>query len=160
VNELKIAILYDSKYGNTKQLAEFMAEQLQEGGHEALLFRTKKTKPAELLACQPEALLVGGPTHMGKPALTLGKYIKKLGKLGQTSTIHKAAVFNCYTGDIVCDAIKNLISDALPQIEIVEKCLPIRTGGENAELWKEVALQNNWKEETSNFISNFLTVLS
>jgi len=66
MNELKIAILYDSKYGNTKKLAEFMAEQLQEGGHEALLFRTKKTKPTELFIFQPEALLVGGPTHIGK----------------------------------------------------------------------------------------------
>lgn len=43
----------------------------------------------------------------------LCKYIKKLGKLGQTSTIRIAPVFNCYTGDIVCNAIKNLISDAL-----------------------------------------------
>ncbi len=158
--KLKIAILYDSKYGNTKQLAEFMAEKIQAGGIDTRLFRTKKTKPKELLAFQPEALLVGGPTHMGKPALTLGRYIKKLGKNGYSSTIHKAAVFNCYTGNIVCNIIQNQISEVLPQIEFLEKSLPIRTAGEKAELWKEVALQNNWEEETINFVSAFLNFLS
>ena len=160
MNKLKIAILYDSKYGNTKQLAEFMAEKIKSSGNEVHLFRTKKSKPKELLAFQPEALLVGGPTHMGKPALTLGRYIKKLGKNVPSSTINKAAVFNCYTGDIVCNIIQNQVSEVLPQIEFLEKSLPIRTGGENAELWKEVALQNNWEEETSNFVSDFLNFLS
>ncbi len=158
--KLKIAILFDSKYGNTKKLAEFMAEKMQTNGYEVRLFRTKKTKAKELLAYQPEAILVGGPTHMGKPALKLVRYIKKLGKNGLSSTIHKAAVFNCYTGDIVCSIIQNQISNALPQIEILEKALPIRTGGENADLWKEVALQKNWEEETSNFLSAFLSYLA
>jgi len=157
---MKIAVLFDSRYGNTKKLAEYMAEKIQASGNEVSLFRTKKTKAKELLAFQPEALLVGGPTHMGKPALTLRKYIKKLGKNGHSSTIHKAAVFNCYTGNIVCDVIQNQISDALPQIEFLEKSLPIRTGGENAELWKEVALQSNWEQETNNFLSAFLNFLA
>ena len=157
---MKIAILYNSKYGNTKTIAEFIVEQIQAGDHEVKLFRTKNTKPTELLAFQPEAILVGGPTHFGRPTSSIGKYIKKLGKLGQTSPIQKAAVFNCYTGDIVCNIIKTQISEALPQIKIFEKSLPIRTGGENGELWKKVALQNNWKEETSDFISGFLSMLS
>ncbi|MFX1476727.1 MAG: flavodoxin domain-containing protein [Promethearchaeota archaeon] len=157
---MKIAILFDSKYGNTKTLAEFMAEKMQARGHEVRLFRTKKTKPKELIEFQPMALLVGGPTHMGKPALTLGRYIKKLGKLGQSSPIHNAAVFNCYTGNIVCNIIQDQLSKALPQIEIFEKSLPIRTGGQNGEIWKEVALQNNWKEEANSFISAFLIFLS
>jgi flavorubredoxin len=159
-NEMKIAILYDSKYGNTKQLAKFLAEKMQAGGHEVQLFRTTETKPAELLAFQPMAILVGGPTHFGKPARTLGKYIKKLGKLGHPSTIHKAAVFNCYTGDDVCKTIQDQISDALPQIEMFEKSLPVRTGGQTGDNWKEVALSNNWKEDASSFLSAFLTFLS
>ena len=157
---MKIAILFDSKFGNTKTLAEYMSEKLKAKGHEVRLFRTKRTKPKELIAFQPVALLVGGPTHMGKPALTLGRYIKKLGKLGQASTIRKAAVFNCYTGNVVCNIIQGQLFKALPQIEVLENTLPIRTGGENAELWKEVALQENWKEETNNFISAFSAALS
>jgi len=157
---MKIAILYDSKFGNTKQLAEFMADKIQVGGHNVQLFRTKKTKPKELLAFQPDAILVGGPTHMGKPALTLGRYIKKLGKLGQSSTIHKAAIFNCYSGNDVCKIIQMQISEVFPNIEIFEKTLPIRTGGENGENWKEISLQKDWKEQAGSFISEYLHILS
>ncbi|TFG26197.1 MAG: hypothetical protein EU532_10455 [Promethearchaeota archaeon] len=157
---MKIAILYDSKYGNTKRLAEFMAEKIQAAGHKVQLLRTTKTKPAKLLTFQPEAILVGGPTHWGRPARTLSKYIKKLGKLGDPSNIHKAAVFNCNTGDDVCKMIQNQISDALPQIEIFEKFLPVRTGGQNGTNWKQVSLPKNWEEEVSSFLSAFLTFLS
>ena len=59
---MKIAILYNSKYRNTQQVAEFLVEKTQAGGHEVLLFRTTETKLADLLAFQPEAILVGGPT--------------------------------------------------------------------------------------------------
>jgi flavorubredoxin len=160
VYEMKIAILYDSKFGNTKQLAEFMAEKMQGGGNEVQLFRTTQTKPAELLAFQPAAILVGGPTHWGRPARTLSKYIKKLGKLGHPSNIRKAAVFNCNTGNDVCKNIQNQISDALPQIEIFEKFLSLRTGGQNETDWKQAALPNNWREDTSIFFSAFLHFLS
>ena len=155
---MKIAILYDSKYGNTKQLAEFLAEKLQTGGHEVQLFRTTKTKPPELLAFQPVAILVGGPTHLGKPARTLSKYIKKLVKLGHKSTIHKAAVFNCHTGNDICKIIQEQISDALPQIEIFEKSLPVDR--RLVDNWKKVILPDGWKENASNFLSAFLTFLS
>lgn len=151
MNEMKIAILYDSKYGNTKQLAEFLEEKIQSRGYEVQLFRTTKAKPKDLIAFQPGAILVGGPTHWGKPARTLSKYIKKLGKFEHKSNIHKAAVFNCHTGDDVCKTIQNRISDALPQIEVFEKSLPIRTGSKNG---------TNWKEEASVFISAFLNFLS
>ena len=158
-NNMKIAILYDSKYGNTKQLAELMAEKVKVDGHECQLFRTTKSKPAELLAFQPETILVGGPTHFGKPTRTLGKYIKKLGKLGHQTTIDKAAVFNCNTGDDICLIIQNQILDIFPQIKIFEKSLPIRTGGENENNWKEVALPMNWKEETSDYTIPLARVL-
>ncbi len=156
---MKIAVLYDSKFVNTKQLAEYMVDKIQAGGHEAQVFRTKKTKPKELLTFQPKALLVGGPTHMGKPALTLVRYIKKLGKLGSSSKIHKAAVFYCYTGNNVCKIIQTHISGVFPEIEIFGKTLPIRTGGQNAENWKEVSLEEDWKDKTGSFISEFLNYL-
>jgi len=157
VNCVKIAILYDSKYGNTKQVAEFLAEKMQAGGYEVRLFRTTETKPADLLAFQPEAILVGSPTHMHKPARTLGQYIKKLGKLGLQSIIQKAAVFNCYTIDDVCQTIQDQISDAFPQIKICEKSLPVDR--KLVDNWKEVVLPNSWKEDASNFLAAFLNFL-
>lgn len=155
---MKIAVLYDSKYGNTKLLAEYLAEYIQAEGHEIQLFRTTETKPADLLAFQPAAILVGGPTHFGKPTRTLGKYVKKLGKVRASLSIHKAAVFNCNTGDDVCKNIKDQISTIFPQVEIMEQSLPIRTGA-TGDNWKEIDLQTNWKEEANTFLSAFLSYL-
>jgi flavodoxin len=155
---MKIGILYDSKYGNTKQVAEFLAEKMQASGHEVQLFRTKQTKPAELLAFQPDAILVGGPTHFGKPTRTLRKYIAKLEHIGQSATIHKAAVFNCHIGDDVCETIQSLISTALPQIKVFEKSLPVNR--KLVDNWKEVVLPENWQKDASSFLSALLHFLS
>lgn len=157
---VKIAILYDSKYGNTKLLAEYLEEKIQEGGHEVKLFRTNKTKPKHLFVFEPEAILVGGPTHFGKPARTLSKYIEKLGKFKQISKIRKVAVFNCYTGDIVCKNIKDQINAVLPETDTLEKSLSIHTGDEKGENWNKIMLQENWKEEADAFISEFLKFIS
>lgn len=157
---MKIAILYDSKFGNTNHLAQFFAEKIQASNHDVQLFRTKVSKPKDVSEFQPMAILVGGPSHFGKPARTLSKYIEKLGKYEISSSIGKAAVFNCNTGSDVCDVIKNQISTAFPNIKIFEKSLPIRTGGETGANWKEIALQNNWEEQANGFISNFLTFIS
>lgn len=152
---MKIAILYYSKYGNTKTVAEFLVKKVQAEGHEGKLFNVKKSKPSELFTFKPDAILAGTPTHFGKPVRSFSKYIQKLGK-DSTSSIQKAAVFNCYTGDDVCSIIQNQITEVLPHIEIFEGTLPIRTGGENGELWKKVALQKNWKDAASSFLSEFL----
>jgi flavodoxin len=151
---MKIAILYDSMFGNTKQLAEFLAEEIQDGNHQIQLFRTKETKPGELLAFQPMAILVGGPTHIGNPARTLGKYIQNLGKLGKEAGIHKAAVFNCNNGTDVCKKIEQKLIKTFPKLALFEKTLPIKTGGQKGPL------PDNWKEDASAFTSAFLAFIS
>ena len=45
---MKIAVLYDSKFGNTKQLAEFLADRLGSSGYEVKTFRTTEIKPTDL----------------------------------------------------------------------------------------------------------------
>ncbi len=154
---MKIAILYESKYGNSKQVAEFLAEKIQESGNFVQIFRATKTKPSQLIAYQPVALIVGGPTHFGKPVRSLTKFLKKLGKLN--SQISKAAVFNCYTGDNVCINIKEQITINLPKIELLEKSLPVCTSADGID-WKKIALPNNWKDDTNAFLSEFMRFLS
>ena len=154
--EMKIVILYDSKYGNTKKLAEYIFQKVKTEGHDVRLFRTIETKPKQLIAFSPEALIVGGPTHFGQPAHKLSNYIKKLAKFTASSTPQYAGVFNCYTGEDVCDVIKNQISAVLPEMKILETTLPIVTGDGSGDNWKKVMLQENWEEETDKFISIFL----
>ena len=154
---MKVAVLFDSKYGNTKQLAEFLAEQLGSSGHEVKNFRTKETEPADLLAFEPEAILVGAPTHVGSPARTLGKYIKKIGKLieeGKSANVKKAATFNCNNGDDVCHKIEKKVSEAIPNIELYDNSLPVQTDGMKGPL------PANWKDLAITFIKGLESFLS
>jgi flavodoxin len=150
---MKIAILYDSKFGNTKKVAEFLAENMQASNHQVRLFRTTETRPQDLILFQQVVMLVGGPTHGRNPAYTLGKYIKNLGKGAQEITIRKAAFFNCNNDTNVYKKIESQILKMLPKIEIYEKSLPIKTGGLRGPL------PDNWKDAASVFISAFLSTL-
>ena len=154
MNKIKVAILYDSKFGNTKQVAEFLTERIQASNHQVRLFRTTETKTQDLLAFQPAVILIGGLTHFRNPARTLGKYIKNLGEPGQESTIRKAAVFNCYSITIVCKRIESQILKVLPKVEIFEKSLPVQIGGQRG------LLSDNWKEDANVFVSAFVTFIS
>ncbi len=154
---MKIALLYDSKFGNTKQLAEFLADQLVSNGYDVQTFRTKKTIPLDLLNFEPEVILVGSPTHGPGPALTLRKYLKNIGKLikaGTPSNIKKAAVFNCNCGRNVCEDIACRVQEILPQLEIYEIHLPIKVGGIRGPL------PATWQTQALEFISGFLSFLN
>ena len=150
---MKVAILYDSKYGNTKKIAEYLADKVNSSGHEVRLFRTGESKPENLLNFIPEVILVGGPTHMGRPARALGKYLKKMGKLikkGSSVNIKKSGVFNCYNNNIVCHKIKNNVADIFTDVEIYENSLPIKVGGMKGPL------PSNWEDDAAAFIAEFL----
>lgn len=154
---MKVAVLFDSKYGNTKQLAEFLAEQLGSSDHEVKTFRTKETEPIDLLAFEPEAILFGAPTHVGSPARTLGKFIRKIGKLieeGTSANVKKAATFNCNNGDDVCHKIAKKVSEAIPKIELYNNSLPVQTGGMKGPL------PANWKDLAITFIKGLESFLS
>ncbi|MFX1295222.1 MAG: flavodoxin family protein [Promethearchaeota archaeon] len=154
---MKVAVLFDSKFGNTKQLAEFFAEQVEISGHEVQLFRTKETKPESLLTFEPDVILVGGPTHGFGTARTLTKYIKKLGVLIKKSTsskIVKAAVFNCYNNRIVCQKIEKNLVNKIPNVNIYEKSHPVKTGGLKGPL------PEDWETAATIFIKGFINFFS
>ena len=154
---MKIAILYDSKFGNTKQVTEFLADQLNSSGYEVKSFRTKKTVPSELVAFEPEAILVGSPTHGKAPARTLKKYLKKLAKLLKESSsvkIKKGATFNCFGGDNVCHQIAEKVREAIPNIELHDTSLPLQVLG-----WKG-PLPNNWMDLATTFLKGLLPFLA
>ena len=153
---MKVAILYDSKYGNTKQLAEFIAEKIGAGGHEVQLFRTGETKPESLLAFMPEVIVVGAPTHAGTPAWALGRYLKKMKKLiekGTTAAVQKAAVFNCNITKNVCEKIRNKVADVFPNISFHDKSLSIKV------IETKGPLQERWDELATTFTSGILEFL-
>lgn len=155
---MKIAILFDSKYGNTKKLAGFLAKKVVEMDHEVQLFQTGQSKPEDLLKYLPEVLLIGAPTHVGSPARALNKYIKKMKKLIEKATpfeVKRAGVFNCNNGVDVCHKIYEYLIEFDSNIKIFEKGLPIHTGDMKGGMWEV-----NWEQKSTEFIDDFLKFIS
>lgn len=60
---MKGIVAYDSVYGNTKQVAEAIAEQIRSEGHEVELIAIKDRVAT---AVQGDFMFVGSPTRMGR----------------------------------------------------------------------------------------------
>ena len=69
---LKALVVYYSQSGNTKKMAESVAEGIQKEGIDVVLKEAKNIQADELLAY--DAILIGSPTYYG----TMAAEIKKL----------------------------------------------------------------------------------
>jgi flavodoxin len=89
----KILVVYESKYGNTKRVAETIVEGMQRvGGTETTL---KEVKSVDLHAIPNyDAIVIGGPTHFGGPTRGIKKFIDKLSSLPLEGK--QFAVFDTY----------------------------------------------------------------
>ena len=77
---MKVWIIYDSKFGHCKKLAETL-EDLLEGDCDLSVGFAKKISPNDVLEESPEAVLVGGPIHFGKPSRVISSWVKGCYKL-------------------------------------------------------------------------------
>ncbi len=74
---MKTLIVYDSVYGNTEQIAKAIASTVQ---GEVRAVRVGEAHPTDL---EPtHTLIVGSPTHGGRPTPAIQEY---LGRLGESS---------------------------------------------------------------------------
>ncbi len=74
---MKGIVVYDTYYGNTKMVAEAIAEQLKAEGHEAETRSVRDDYPA---SPQGDVLFVGSPIRMGGPTGRIKRFVKKLDK--------------------------------------------------------------------------------
>jgi len=89
----RVIIVYESKYGNTKLVAETIAEGMREvEGIEAVVSEVKEVDLNKLP--DYDAILVGSPTHIGGPTWGVKRFIGKLGKLPLEGKLF--AAFNTY----------------------------------------------------------------
>lgn len=72
---MKGIIVYDTSYGNTKKIAETIAETLKESGIEVDLFYVKDAK---LSAKDYDFLILGSPTRFGTMSFTIKSFLGKL----------------------------------------------------------------------------------
>ena len=125
----KVIVVYESKYGNTKFVAEKIVEGMTEvSGVEAVLKELKEFDQKQL--AEFDAILVGTPNHMGGATKSIRKFIDNLGKLSLEGKM--AAVFDTYLGGDFEKAVKKMgkqINDKAPGLKLATPGLSIRVEG-------------------------------
>ena len=126
---VKAFIVYDTKYGNTKLVAEKIMDGIREvEGIETAISDVKEVELDKV--ADSDAILIGAPNHFGGPARTISKFIDKLGKL---ELIAKwVAVFDTYLGEDFEKAVKKMekrIGEKVPGLQLITSGLSIRVGG-------------------------------
>jgi len=126
---VKVFVVYDTKYGNTKLVAEKIVEGLREvEGIETAISDVEEIDPERVADC--DAILIGAPNHIGRPSRTIRKFIDKLGKLDLKAKW--VAVFDTYLGGDFEKAVKKMekrISEKVPSLKLITSGLSIRVDG-------------------------------
>ena len=92
---VKVFVVYDTKYGNTKLVAENIVDGL--GEIEGLKTAISDVEEIDLeKVADSDVILIGTPNHIGGPTRIIRKFIDKLGKLN--SKAKWIAVFDTNLG--------------------------------------------------------------
>jgi len=125
----KVIVVYESKYGNTKLVAETIIEGMKKvKGIETVLSEIKKVDLSEIPGY--DAILVGSPNHFGGPTRSVKKFIDKLGKLNLKGK--SVAVFDTYIKEDFEKAVKKMekrINENVPGLKLVAPGLSIKVQG-------------------------------
>ena len=126
---VKAIIVYESKYGNTKHVAETIAGGMNEVPETEVVLtefnNVDLTKIGDV-----DAILIGSPNHMGGATRSIRKFIDKLGNINLEGK--QAAVFDTYMAGDFEKAVKKMekqIGEKAPGLKIVAPGLSIRVGG-------------------------------
>ena len=127
--EARIMLVYESKYGNTKLVAETIAEGLREvEGTKVVVSELKEVDLSKIP--DYDAILVGSPNHVGGPTWSIKKFIGKLGKLPLEGKWF--AAFDTYLGrssEQAMEKIEKTIRGKVPGAKLVAPGLSIRVKG-------------------------------
>ena len=126
---VKVFVVYDTKYGNTRLVAEKIAEGMREvDGIETAISDVEEVDLEKVANCN--AILIGSPNHWGGPSRTIRKFIDKLGKLDLKAKW--VAVFDTYIKEDFEKAVKKMekrIHEKVPNLKLIASGLSIRVGG-------------------------------
>ena len=126
---VKVFVVYDTKYGNTKLVAEKIVEGMKKvEGIETTITDVEEVDLEEV--ADYDAILIGSPNHMGGPVRGIKKLIDKLGKLDLKAKW--VAVFDTYTGKDYEKAVKKMekrIGKKVPALKLITSGLSIKVDG-------------------------------
>jgi menaquinone-dependent protoporphyrinogen IX oxidase len=128
---MKVLIIFDSKYGNTKIVAENILESLRQvEGIEGDISYVKDVD-FQRIVCY-DALLIGAPNHMGRPSRTMQNFVTRLAEINLNAK--NVAIFGTYSGRLrpFDRAVKKLggtVEKKLPNLKHISPSLSIRVKG-------------------------------
>jgi len=124
-----VLLVFESKYGNTRLVAETIADGIKEDSdNQITIYELKEIALKQL----PEfdVVLIGSPNHMGGPTGGIKKFINELGKLDIKGKY--AAVFDTYMAKDYEKAVKKMekqIVEKAPGLTLAAPGLSIRVDG-------------------------------
>lgn len=116
----KIWLIYHTKTGNCGKMCEDLAAHLKEK-YELKTGNVKELNPEEIIADNPDVLLIGSRITIGSPDKTIKKFVKKLG-LKLEKPIPKAATL--YTHASTWDENFGKMAKILKEHNVAEDVLP------------------------------------
>lgn len=123
---VRVFVVYDTKHGNTRIVAENIVDGLEEaGGIETALSDVEAVDPNNMPDF--DAILIGSPNHVGRPARSISRFIDRLGRIEMTGK--KVAVFDTYLGGDFNKVVKKMegrIRDKVPSLNLISPGLSIR----------------------------------
>ena len=133
----KVIVVYESKYGNTKLVAETLIEGMSEvKGIEVVLNELKEVDLNKVP--DYDAILIGSPNHFGGPTRGIRKFIDKLGKLPLNGKVF--AVFDTYIRGDFEKAVKKMekrINEKVPGLKQIVPGLSIKVQGMKGPILEE-----------------------
>jgi len=133
----KVIVVYETGYGNTKQVAETIIEGINEIQRiETVLKEPKHMEPTEVL--DYDVILIGSPNHFGGPTRGIKKFIDKLGKLPLKEKMF--AVFDTYIKGDFEKAVKKMekrINEKVPGLKQMVPGLSIKVQGMKGPILEE-----------------------
>ena len=126
INLVSVIIIYDTKYGNTKLVAENIAEGINQASNITTEIVDIKDVKIQKIA-NFDAILIGTPNHWGGPVRGVKKLIDKLGKIDLNAKW--IAVFDTYIKkdfEIALKKMEKRISEKIPNLKIITPGLSIK----------------------------------
>lgn len=126
---MKIFVVYDTKYGNTKLVAEEILRGIEDVGGIGAAISYVKEVDLERVA-DSDAILIGAPNHMGGPSWTISGFIDRLGKVELKAK--GFAVFDTYAGTDFEKAVKKMedkINKRIPGLKKIAPGLSVKVHG-------------------------------
>ena len=123
---MKALLVYHSRYGNTKKVAELIADGLKT--IENIQISIEHVKDIDLTKADIyDLLLIGSPINLGAPDRSIKKFIKHLSKAPLKGNLF--AVFDTYLNEKdrqkAVDKMERLIIKKLPDVKLVSPGLSI-----------------------------------